>query len=102
MMILLLVVLLFVVLQFAVFMYARNVVAASVAAAARYGATAPVDGDTGATSAKATSSIRSGLGPRAAGRIACLTTSSVDASSGLRVVRVECAGPLRMIVLPFA
>jgi Flp pilus assembly protein TadG len=100
MMTFLLVMLLFAVLQFAVFIYARNVVAASAAAAARYGANAGTDVDSAA--AKATSLIDAGLGAGAARRFACSANSAPDPASGLRVVQVRCAGPVRMAVLPFA
>lgn len=89
---------LFAVVQVAVYFYVRNIVAASAASGARYAGALGAAPSSGA--ARATSLIASSAGGGLSADIGCSAVSSVDGGSGLPVVRVTCAGPLRLTFLP--
>ena len=94
----LVVLLLFAVLQIAAVFYVRNIVAASAADAARYASSAGVD--VGAGGDRANRMISAALSPTMSAGIPCASRSEVDAPSGLRVVRVECTGHIRSLLVP--
>ena len=96
----LLVFLLFAVIQVAAVFYVRNVVAASAADGARFGAAAGAQPDAG--SARASRLISSGLSSAMSRQVPCSSVVERDGGSGLSVVKVECTGRIRSILLPFA
>lgn len=96
----LLVFLLFAVIQVAAVFYVRNVVAASAADGARYAAVAGAQPQDGST--RASGLIGTGLSTGLSAQVPCTGSAQQDAQSGLAVVKVECSGRIRSILLPFA